>query len=392
MVRIVATLAWPKTHTYRFTWCMNAGIIAILFHQLPYQFDGLPVLSTIAYMVEFVLFIIFSLLLLTRLALYRPQAYFEITSNVGDLSLGACWAIAWLTLSSLTCLVVSTSYWGGHSFTIVGYVMWWIGLAWMMAYLLFAVITLARRTHVADREILPLILIPTVGVATVATTGGLISSYASGISARMAVPMIIMSFFMAGIALFTSIPLYAILLHRFLTVGWVPVPMSATMFVLVGPMGQTSTALQILGSAAYTSNHFAGYNKGTFLTEAAAPALSTACVLLALLITGMGCMWAFVALYVMIERAYRRELKWTPAWNSIIFPTGTLATSFLEFSIEMDSPAFRTVTAGLLIILVIMFFVNLGFTIFEIARGRQLMVKEDPRVPKESAKENGKQV
>lgn len=369
---------------------MNAGIIAILFHQLPYQFDGLQVLSTIAYLIEFILFIAFSLLLLTRFALYRSQAYYEITSDVSDLSLGACWVISWLTLSSLTGLIVSNSYWGGHSFTIVSYVMWWIGVAWMMAYLLFTIITLARRTHVSDREILPLILIPTVGVATAATTGGLIAGNANAISARMAVPMIIVSFFMAGIALFTSIPLYAILFHRFLTVGWPPLPTSATMFILIGPMGQTSTALQLLGSAAYTSNHFAGYARGTFLSTSAAPIVSTACTLLALLITGMGCMWAFVALHVMIERAYRRELKWTPAWNSVIFPTGTLTTSFLQFSIEMDSPAFRTVTAALLAILVVMFFVSLGFTVFEVLRGRLLVVREDPRVGKHDDKEVGK--
>jgi tellurite resistance protein TehA-like permease len=69
---------------------MNAGIIAILLHQLPYQFSGLPVLSTIAFVIDLVLFIIFSLIFLTRLAWFKWEAYYEVTDDINELALGAC--------------------------------------------------------------------------------------------------------------------------------------------------------------------------------------------------------------------------------------------------------------------------------------------------------------
>jgi tellurite resistance protein TehA-like permease len=202
---------------------MNVGIIAILLHQLPYQFSGLPVLSTIAFVIDLVLFIIFSLIFLTRLAWFKREAYYEVTDDINELALGACWPIEWQTLASLICLIVSNAYWGGHAFTLVGYVMWWIGTAWMLAYLLFTFLTLIRRHNAFDRKLPPTIMIPAVGVATVATTRGLISSYADHISARLSVPVIIASFLVVGIGLLMSIFLYTYLPHA-LFIDGLPAP------------------------------------------------------------------------------------------------------------------------------------------------------------------------
>ncbi|KAK5069925.1 hypothetical protein LTR64_007893 [Lithohypha guttulata] len=369
-----------------FTECMNAGIIAILLHQLPYQFPGLGILSIIAFMIDFLIFIVFSLTMLTRFALYTRQAYWEITDNVQQLAQMACWTIAWLTLAALVNLIVSQAGWGGHAFTIVGYVMWWFGAAWSILTLLFVFIIVIRRQkgEAEGGQLPPMILLPIVSIATTATTGGLIACYSAGISARMAVPVIIVSFLYVGIGMFMATFLYTLLLHKLLTTGF-PAPMQiASMFLFVGPMGQSAAALQLLASAASTYGRFGGYSQGIFLQASAATPLNAACVLLALLLTGMATVWAFLALFAMLEKAFNKNLSWSPTWNSIIFPLGTLTTSTLQLSIEMDSPAWRTITTALVIILVIMFFINLGFTTWNIIQGKLLIVKENPRVEEKS--------
>ena len=358
---------------------MNAGIIAILLHQLPYQFHGLPVLSTIAFTIDFVLFVIFSLIFLTRIVWFRKDAYYEITGDINELAMLACWPIAWQTLACLTCLIVSNSHWGGHAFTLVGYVMWWIGTGWTLANLLFTFTTLIRRHNAFDRKLPPTIVIPAVGVSTAATTGGLIASYADKISARLAVPIIIVSFLLVGIGMFMSIFLYTYLFHALLIDGWPAADKIASLWAFIGPMGQSAAAIQILGSSASTYGRFANYNKGTFLTESAAAPLSVACIFVALLLTGMGCIWALMALCAMLEKAWQRELKWNMTWNNLVFPTGTLTTSFLLFSIEMDSPAFRAVTTALVIVLVLVFFFNFVSAVWRISRGEILIVKKNPR-------------
>ena len=376
--------------SYRFTWCMNAGIIGILLHQYNYQFPGLAVLSTIAFIVDFILFIVFSIIFLIRFAWFKREAYHEIVNSVPDLALLACWPIAWMTIVAFVSLTVSQARWGGHSFTIVAYVMWWFAAAWIMSTLLFVLICLVNRHKIAERELPPTIFLPAVGVSTLATVGGLVSSFSHALSARLAVPVIVFAFCAVGVGIILAIFLYTYLLHRLLVRGWPPPSEMPNLFLFVGPMGQSAAALQLLGSAADTYGRFGGYGKGTFLTATAAMSLDVACILLGLLLTGMGTVWLIFALYSMFYRAFRRELVWAITWNAMIFPTGTLTTSTLLFGIEMDSPFFKVITGILIVCLLILFFVNLGFTVFEVSKGRLLIVKSDPRLeqlPREERKE-----
>ena len=60
-----------------------------------------------------------------------------------------------------------------------------------------------------------------------------------------------------------------------------------------------------------------------------------------------------------------------------------MAVSFLQLSISMDSPTFRVLTTALLLILLIDYFVNWGFTLFLFFTGDMLFKKADKDVPDE---------
>ena len=74
-----------------FTWCMNSGILGLLTHQSPYQFTGLKVISTIFYVFDLVLFVLFSCLFILRFIMYRGQAYRAIVSEPTSIMFVACW-------------------------------------------------------------------------------------------------------------------------------------------------------------------------------------------------------------------------------------------------------------------------------------------------------------
>lgn len=114
-----------------FTLPMNTGILAILMHNLPYQFNGLGVLSTIMYIFQLVLFISFSSVFILRLILYPRSVRRMTTSNMDEAAMWSTAPIAFLTMSALTAIIVSDAGWGGHGFSLVAYVMWWIGTVWM---------------------------------------------------------------------------------------------------------------------------------------------------------------------------------------------------------------------------------------------------------------------
>ncbi len=99
----------------RFTWCMNAGILGTLLHQLPYQFPGLKVLSTIAFILDLVLYVVFSIIYILHFALYGRRAYDELVGNVADLCLFPCWTIAWMTLVSFVSLTVTEAGWADYA-------------------------------------------------------------------------------------------------------------------------------------------------------------------------------------------------------------------------------------------------------------------------------------
>lgn len=359
---------------------MNSGALAQLIHQSPYRFNGIDILADIFFVISLTLYVIFSSLFMLRLAWFRGDAYKEITDSFAELTFVPCWMISFMTLTSNVALIVSTASWGGYPFTIVAYVMWWFVMVWNMCSLFWAFITLIRKHESKDMRMGTSIIIPAVSVSTVGITGAAVATYSYELPTRLAIPVMIVSFNWVGVGILMGMILYVYLFHSLLAQGWPAPPQTATMFILVGPMGQSAACLQILGSAASRYGRFAEFNKGSFLTAESAPGVDAACTVLALLMNGLGVVWLLFSVAAMIERAIERTLVWTPSWNAIIFPTATLTTSMLVFSTQMDSPAYRVVTAILTIILVFFFLVNLVMTVLRISQGKLLIVREDWRV------------
>lgn len=201
---------------------MNSGILAIICHQLPYQFNGLSTIATIFYLIDLVLFIIFTVIFCLRLVLHCSSAIREFGSNVEQLAYLACWPIAWLTLSANTALIVSTSSWGAHAFTIVAYIMWWFGALWTFVTSIVVYYTLFRNQMINMNSIAPGIIVPAVGVSTVASTGGLIAEYAYQISPGLQIPIIIFGYIVLGQGIFLALMVYAALIQKYLTTGFPP--------------------------------------------------------------------------------------------------------------------------------------------------------------------------
>lgn len=222
---------------HRFTWCMNSGALAILLHQTPLRFKGIDILADILFCIALVTYVVFSILFIARFVWFRKAAYLEIVDNIAELTFTSCWAISFMVLTGCVALLVSTASWGGYPFTIVAYVMWWFVQTWN-ACLLFWAFTILIRRHEPSNANLPFsIIIPAVSVSTVGLTGAVISTYAVGLSARLAIPVMIVSFQWTGVGILFGILLTSYLFWSLLTKGWPAPDQTATLFILVGPMG-----------------------------------------------------------------------------------------------------------------------------------------------------------
>jgi len=333
-------------------------------HQNPYQFNGLGIISTIFYILDIAIFIIIASITLLRLFLYPKVAHSKASGSMEEIGFYGAAPIAFLTIAALTGLIPSQAGWGGHSFTILAYVLYWIGAAWMLMTCVVICISLFKTdSSLDDNRLSAAIFLPAVGVETAAVVGGLLSNYSRDFSPRLAVPAIIVGYMLTGIGIWLSMILYSFWFRRLTHLGWPEPAKLPSIVLLVGPMGQAGSALMLLGTAANSAGDFAGYSQGVFLTGSAGSAVSAASTVLALLFLGFDVFWLIIAVYCLLEGAYKGQLSYSLSWWSVIFPVATLTTSFILLSTALDSVTFRVLATAFLILLVIAYICNLAFTI-----------------------------
>jgi tellurite resistance protein TehA-like permease len=299
---------------------MDTGIISIIMNILPWQFQGLGIISTIMFVFNLVLFVAFSVLALIRLFTFPKHVKSESLNTLEELSYQGAPAIAYLTLVAQVSLTCSTAW--GFRLTILAYVLWWIGLVWTVVLCSASVIVLTKRSITNDRELSPAIFLPLISVMTLGTTGGIVVNYSVGMSARLAIPIIVVSYLCIGYAFFLALLYYAIYAHRLIAVGPPEMAKLPAMVITIGPLGQFATAIQVVSTAANTRGLFGSYNQGTWLTASAASSVSAASELLALMVVGFAFLWVTVAWYLVLEAAVTRKLPYSLTWWSLIFPMG----------------------------------------------------------------------
>jgi tellurite resistance protein TehA-like permease len=108
---------------------------------------------------------------------------------------------------------------------------------------------------------------------------------------------------------------------------------------------------------------------GTFWREQTASGLDGAGILFALLLLGFDYLCLCLAFIGVADVFYKRQQSYSLTWWSIVFPTVTLATSWLELGSSMDSPTFRGLSTALFMFIVIVYLVNGAFTVWGIFDG-----------------------
>lgn len=224
-----------------FSICISSGGLAlVLTAPFPYPARWLAVCGDVLFAADLALFVLFLAATAARWLAFPRAALRRLASDQQELSAYAIAPIALLVLSALVARRVSTAGWGGgdgsgsgHAFALVAYVMWWAGAALMLAYCATVIGVLAYSRRRVGRVMLPALFMPIVGVATAAVEAGSISQSAYGMSARLAVPMLVVGWFLVGLAMWMALMLYTIFLHRLMTRGWPEKPGVPALAILV---------------------------------------------------------------------------------------------------------------------------------------------------------------
>lgn len=156
----------------------------VLNGPFPYRGHWQVVLATILYVVELVTFFVFLAITLVRWIIFPHVAVRRALTDPDELGAYAIPPIALMTIASLTVQQVSNS-WGGHAFTLVAYVCWWIGVTWVFITALVVLTVLFYVGNQADRFMTPVLFMAPVGLATAGAEAGYITIYGHEISPRL---------------------------------------------------------------------------------------------------------------------------------------------------------------------------------------------------------------
>ncbi|WP_329128993.1 TDT family transporter [Streptomyces caniferus] len=163
-----------------------------------------------------------------------------------------------------------------------------------------------------------------------------------------------------GMSLLATLLVLPLVLSRLIHHGPLPLALTPTLFLVLGPLGQSTTALANLAHAA-----------PGVVDASTAHAMAAFAVLYGVPVTGFALLWLAIAA-AMVVRAFRNGMGFTMTWWGFTFPLGTCVTGAAGLALRTGLGAFDGLAVGLFTLLVTAVAVAGTRTAVGLARGRLL--------------------
>ena len=170
-------------------------------------------------------------------------------------------------------------------------------------------------------------LMPIVPPMVSATTGAMLVPFVASHSARAT--LFYACFALFGMSLVASIIVITMVWSRLAHYGWSNSGRVPTLWIVLGPLGQSITAVGILGSDAHLA-----------VSSTLTPAFTAFAVLYGVPVWGFAMLWLVLAGSLTIRTA-RQRLPFSLTWWSFTFPVGVTVTGTIRLFSQTGLPAFR---------------------------------------------------
>lgn len=330
-----------------FATTMSTGSLAVVIGNSPNSFPGLNTIGKIFFIVDLVLFILFTVLMGSRFVIVPRKWCASLHHPVEGLFFGTYWVSLALILSCIQIYgVPSTGPWLVKTMEILFWI--YCGLVLLVAVFQYTVLFSRERLNVADAIpawIFPIYPLLTVGVLA----GSMIPSQPE----YAAYPMWVGSVMLEGLAWTVSLMMYTIYTQRLMSSA-LPTPSTRPgMFVSVGPAGYTSAALISLATQAPKVLPALAFSDDSTFSDG-----------LIVKIIGIlaGCFiflfsfW-FFCVSVTAVIAGIREMSFTLNWWAFIFPNAGLNLAAIELGKVFSSSPINAICNAMTIVLVVLWFI-----------------------------------
>ena len=194
------------------------------------------------------------------------------------------------------------------------------------------------RHRIEPGQATPVWLLPLVAPMVSAALGPLLVPHLPAGQARET--LLLACFAMFGISLIAVLVVLPVIVARLITGGPLPLALTPTLFLVLGPLGQSATAAGKFADVApgvVPAPYDGGF--GVFA------------VLYGVLVMGFALLWLALAA-AMVLRARRRGMGFAMTWWAFTFPVGTCVTGAEGLARHTGLAAFDGLTVGLYVLLV----------------------------------------
>jgi C4-dicarboxylate transporter/malic acid transport protein len=315
---------------------MGTGIVATAAATLPVQWPGLRGFATVIWVLAAAWLMVLTAAEAVHWARHREAALGHARNPVMVQFYGAP-PMALLTVGA-GALLLGPGLIGAHAALIVGAVLWPLGTVAGLASSLAVPYLMFTRLRAAPDGAFGGWLMPVVPPMVSAATGALLIPHLPAGQARLT--LLLACYAMFGISLIASMVVITQLWQRLVQHSIGPAAMVPTLWIVLGPLGQSITAAGLLGGAARLT-----------LPYPYGPAFQAFAVVYGVPVWGFAVLWAALATAITIRSA-RAHLPFSLTWWSFTFPVGTLVTGTTSLALHTGDNVFRWAAVGLYLVLV----------------------------------------
>ncbi|KAF2434128.1 sulfite transporter Ssu1 [Tothia fuscella] len=338
---------------------MSTGVTSLMLHQLPYHAHWLDIISYIFFVLNIVLFLLFTFISCLRYTMY-PQLFPAVLRHPHQSLFLATFPIGLATLINMIVIVCVPAW--GQGMAIFAWVLWWIVgvLATISCFHLTWVIMTNRRSDLA--EMTALYFIPIVAIVIAATSGALVAGALT--DGQHKLWTLIISYVFWGI----GTPLSWIILTIYLLRLTVHKPLQREVIVSlllpIGPLGLSGFSIIAIGKVA---RHALPMNAALSNAAHMGDIFYLMGLMTGLILWGFGLVWFIVAV-IMIATA--GSFPFNMGWWGFIFPVGIYTLLTITIGEEFELKFFKILACILTAMCVAMWFYLAARTIKRAASGK----------------------